>query len=175
MLFLFVFTLNVQIAFAFQDIRGEYSGTYSMVVSNCMDSSDNVTYNLDLEMNISNQDGNTFSGTATGTYKPGAVEYITLSDSIAQSGQISGDTSHTFSGTTGEGTFTGQLSGDTLSIENLGRDTYGDTCTYIRYMSATRESGNSGLVKWVYDLPRFGDRESRPAIGTDGTVYPNLA
>jgi PKD repeat protein len=40
-------------------------------------------------------------------------------------------------GTGGEGTFTGQLSGNTLSIENPGHDTFGETGTYIIYISAT--------------------------------------
>ena len=68
------------------------------------------------------------------------IEYIQLSGTINESGQISGNTTHTFLDTSGEGTFIGQLSGNTLSIENSGQDTSpGHTCTYIRYMSATRE------------------------------------
>jgi PKD repeat protein len=66
------------------------------------------------------------------------VEYIQLSGTITETGQVSGTTSHTFLGTGGEGTFTGQLSGNTLSIVNPGQDTYGDICNYTRTMSATR-------------------------------------
>ena len=103
-----------------------------------MDSSDNGTYDAILMLSIPNQTGSTFSGSATGTFDPGLVDYIQLSGTITESGQISGTTSSIFLDTGGEGTFTGQLNGNTLSIENPGHDTYGDTCTYIRYMSATR-------------------------------------
>jgi len=139
MLFLFVLAVNVGHADAVPDIRGEYSGSYTTVVSNCADSG---TYHAILAMSISTQTGNTFSGSATGTFDVDgftAIEYIQLSGTITESGQISGNTSHTFLDTGGEGTFTGQLSGNTLSIENPGHDTYGNTCTYIRSMSATRE------------------------------------
>jgi PKD repeat protein len=93
-------------------------------------------------MSFPTQTGNTFSGTATGTFDLGgltATEYIQLDGTITESGQVSGTTSHTFLGTGGEGTFTGQLNGNTLTIENPGHDTYGETCTYTRYMTATRE------------------------------------
>jgi len=135
---LLVLAFNVQPTHAVPDIRGIYTGTYTTVVSNCVDSG---TYHAVLSMTISTQTGNTFSGSATGTFDLDgltAIEYIQLSGTITESGQISGNTTHTFLGTGGEGTFTGQLSGNTLSIENPGHDTYGNTCTYIRTMSATR-------------------------------------
>lgn len=141
---LFLLAVNVLHADAVPDIRGEYSGMYTTVVSNCTDSESNGTYNATLAMSISIQSGNTFSGSATGTFNIDgftAIEYIQLSGTITESGQINGNTSHTFVDTGGEGTFTGQLSGNTLSIENSGHDTYGDMCTYKRSMSATREEG----------------------------------
>ena len=135
---LFVLAVNVGHANAVPDIRGEYSGSDTTVVSNCAESG---TYHGTLAINISTQTGDTFSGRATITSEFDAIEHIKLSGIISESGQISGSTSHTFLGTGGVGTFTGQLSGNTLSIENPGHDTYGNTCTYIRYMSATREGG----------------------------------
>ncbi len=142
--FLFLLAVNVLHADAVPDIRGEYSGTYTIIVSNCTDQGNNATYNATLAMSISAQSGNTFSGSATGTfniYGFTSIEYTQLSGTITESGQISGNTSHTFVDSGGEGTFTGQLSGNTLSIENPGHDIYGDTCTYIRSMSATRDGG----------------------------------
>ena len=141
MSFLFVLAIGVKHADAVPDIRGEYSGSYTIAVSNCMDLESNGTYYAILKMSISAQTGNTFTGTATGTFDLDgltATEYIQLSGTINDSGQISGTSSHTFLGTGGEGTFTGQLKGNTLSIENPGHDTYGDTCSYIRYMTATK-------------------------------------
>ena len=142
MSFLFVLAIGVKHADAVPDIRGEYSGSYTIEVSNCTDLESNGTYYAILKMSISAQTGNTFTGTATGTFDLDgltATEYIQLSGTINDSGQISGTSSHTFLGTGGEGTFTGQLKGNTLSIENPGHDTYGDTCTYLRSMSAARE------------------------------------
>ena len=88
---LLVFAVNFAHADAVPDIRGEYSGSYTIVVSNCSDSSDNGTYYAVLAMSISTQTGNTFSGTATGTFDPGLVDYIQLSGTITESGQISYD------------------------------------------------------------------------------------
>jgi len=153
MSFLFVLAVNVGRADAVPDIRGEYSGSYTIVVSNCAESG---TYHATLSMTISIQTGNTFSGSATGTFEVDAIEYIQLSGTITESGQISGNTSHTFLGTGGEGTFTGQLSGDTLTIENPGHDTYGSTCTYIRYMSATRGGGVTPTANFS-DNPTSGN------------------
>ena len=64
-----IFILDGQ-ARAVPDIRGKYSGTYSIVVSNCTNSSSIGTYNAVLEMKISTQNGNTFSGTATSNSSP---------------------------------------------------------------------------------------------------------
>ena len=90
----FVLAVNVGHAEVVPDICGEYSGSYTIVVSNCTDSSSNGTYIAILEMDISNQTGNAFSGTATGTfnyYGTTAIEYIQLSGTITESGQISGN------------------------------------------------------------------------------------
>ena len=146
MFLLLVLAVIAERADAVPGIRGEYSGSYTTVVSNCTASEDDGTYDAVLAMNISTQTGNNFSGSATGTFDLdgfAAKEYIQLSGTITETGQISGNTSHTFLATGGEGTFTGQLRGDTLTIENPGHDTYGDTCTYIRTMSATREGGTT--------------------------------
>jgi hypothetical protein len=142
--FLFVIAINVGQANAVPDIRGEYSGTYTSVLSNCTDSEKDGTYNnIPFSIIFSNQTGDSFSGSANGTFNIDGfneTEYIQISGTITETGQINGITSHTFMGTGGEGTFTGQLSGNTLSIENHGQDTYGETCKYVRYMSATLDT-----------------------------------
>jgi hypothetical protein len=145
----FFLAVSIATANAAPDIRGEYSGSYKTVVSNCTDSESNGTYNAILVMNISTQTGNSFSGSATGTFDLDgltAVEYIQINGTISETGQVSGTTSHTFFATGGEGTFTGQLSGYTLSIENPGLDTYGETCTYIRTISANLLPSRTKLV-----------------------------
>jgi hypothetical protein len=60
--------IRVELAEAVPDIRGEYYGSYTTVVTSCSDSASNGTYNAVLEMNIPTQSGNSFSGTATGTF-----------------------------------------------------------------------------------------------------------
>jgi hypothetical protein len=138
---IFTITINIIYAEATPDLIGEYSGSYTTVLSNCADASSDGSYNAILRMDISDQDGNTFSGSATGTFDLGgdtAIEYIQISGEITESGEVSGTTSHTFLGTGGEGTFTGQLNGRILSLENPGHDTYGETCTYIRNISAEK-------------------------------------
>ena len=169
MSFLFILAVNVGHADAVPHIRGEYSGSYTTVVSNCTDSSSNGTYYATLAMSISTQTGNTFSGSATGTFKVDgltAIEYIQLSGTITESGQISGNTSHTFLGTGGEGIFTGQLSGNTLSLENPGHDTYGETCTYIRSMSCRLSFWYSTTDRDLYRQVHW--RHYRLALGLWG-------
>lgn len=58
MLIFLIFAVNIGHADAIPDIRGEYSGPYTIVVSNCADSSSNGTYNASLAMNISTQTRN---------------------------------------------------------------------------------------------------------------------
>ncbi|MFH2049754.1 MAG: FG-GAP repeat protein [bacterium] len=128
-------------AHATPEIKGMYSGSYTIVVANCIESSDNGTYSATLNMTISEQVDNTFSGTATGTFILGNntfTENIQLIGTITETGQISGTSSHTFVDSGGEGTFTGQLTEDMLSINNPGQDTYGDSCTYERSISTIR-------------------------------------
>jgi hypothetical protein len=122
-------------------ILGEYTGSYTMDVDNCSDPEMNDMYHFSVVISIDSQDGDLFSGTAIGTTSDlgfPVSEHITLSGIIDATGEISGDTSHTFLNTGGVGTFTGQLSGDTLSIVNSGHDTFGDICTYTRSISAVR-------------------------------------
>ena len=146
---LFVFILLVSFvepgrADTVPDIRGVYTGSYTTVVSNCTDPSSNGFYKAALVIDIPNQTGNTFSGTATGTFEldgSTATENITLTGTIKTTGGITGDTSHTFLGTAGEGTFVGLLVANTLTIENPGHDTVGETCMYKRSMLATRQGG----------------------------------
>ncbi len=126
---------------SYPNIYGRYTDSYTVDVTNCRDSGDNGIYGGTLVMNINSQSGENFSGFATGilVFEAGvsAQENIELSGKIAESGAISGTTKS--SGITpGTGTFTGQLTGDTLTITNSGQDTAFDTCSYTRYMTATR-------------------------------------
>jgi hypothetical protein len=123
------------------NILGEYAGSYTIDVDNCSDPEMNGTYNFSVNISIVTQSETSFSGTAIGTnydFGTPVSEYITLSGTISATGAISGKTSHAFLATGGIGTFSGQLSGDALSIVNSGHDTYGDICTYTRNITAVR-------------------------------------
>jgi hypothetical protein len=64
------------------------------------------------------------------------VDYI--DGLIAADGMISGTSVGTFEGTSSAGTFTGQLSGNTLAIDSLSHDTAGETCTTTGTLAAIR-------------------------------------
>ena len=125
------------------DIRGTYSGSYTIEVSNCDDSSSDGMYTFSVIINITTQTECAFSGLAVGTimFEGSPVsENIILNGIITKAGRISGNTSHTFLGTAGEGVFVGQLSGNGLTVSNIGQDTSGETCTYTRSIFAIREA-----------------------------------
>jgi hypothetical protein len=68
MLVFLVIGIKTELAQAVPDARGEYYGSYTTVVTSSSDSASNGTYNAVLEINIPTQSGNSFSGTATGTF-----------------------------------------------------------------------------------------------------------
>jgi hypothetical protein len=145
-MFLLFFVSRSEPAFGVPYIVGHYTGYYTITVSGCSDPSDNGTYETtSMVIEIDDQTGNAFSGDIRGTFNNdnSLTEYITITGAINDSGQISGTTTHTFLDTGGEGTFTGQLTGNTLSIQKSGHDTYGNTCYYTRSISATRCGGCS--------------------------------
>lgn len=176
----FMVVVSSGYADAVQDVRGQYLGSYSIIVTGCTDSSSNGTYHADLVLSITTQTGNAFGGSAIGTFNIDgfvAEEYINLSGTIGNLGQLSGSTSHTFLGTGGSGLFTGQLNGDTISIQNPGKDTYGDTCSYLRNMSAIRQ-GNTAREKaniifdWLEsEFPEILSPAPQPTYESDGIYF----
>jgi len=123
------------------NMLGEYTGTYTIDVDNCLDPESNGIYEFSVTILIDYQNDNSFSGSAIGTTSflgDSLSEHLTFSGAITKTGEISGETTHTFLATGGVGTFTGKLSGNSLSIINTGHDTYGDVCTYSRNMTAVR-------------------------------------
>jgi hypothetical protein len=123
------------------NILGEYTGSYTIEVDNCLDPESNGIYDFSINISIDYQNDNSFSGTAIGTTSflgESFSENLSFSGVITKTGVISGETTHTFLDTGGVGTFSGGLSGNTLSIVNTGHDTYGDVCTYTRVITAVR-------------------------------------
>ena len=64
------------------------------------------------------------------------VDYI--DGTITNDGMVSGTMVGTFEMTNSTGTFTGQLTGNTLVIDSLSHDTAGETCTTTGSLTATR-------------------------------------
>ena len=123
------------------NLLGEYTGSYTIEVDNCLDPESNGIYDFSISISIDYQNENSFSGTAIGTTifsGESFSENLAFSGVITKTGVISGETTHTFLATGGVGTFSGTLGGNTLSIINTGHDTYGDVCTYIRNITAVR-------------------------------------
>jgi len=133
--------VTVQACTYIPNILGTYNGTYTIQVWGCEEASDNGTYSGSIVIKLTHQNGSAFNGAAVGTLNIedfSADENITYSGTITASGAVSGNSSHTFLLTEGQGTFTGQLNGNALNIVNTGSDTSGDTCSYRRNINATR-------------------------------------
>jgi hypothetical protein len=124
------------------DILGTYVGTYSNKVTGCKRKKDNGKYKFTIAMEVTGVDGPDFTGTAVGTVNLGGFslqEFISFAGRIDADGRIDGKTSHTFLGTTGKGSFTGELSDNKLTVLNKGKDKTGDTCKYTRKIKVALE------------------------------------
>ncbi len=134
-------TLNSAMPGNFPFLYGYYEGTYSMEVTGCLNPEDNDVYNFSVDLQIIHQNEGNFSGQATGTTTIGTEvfeESISFNGTVSTSGELSGNTTHSFIDSEGSGSFTGSLQGETLTISNTGSDTSGDTCSYTRNISVNR-------------------------------------
>ena len=122
-------------------LYGGFSGAYSIDVKNCLDSTDNGVFDFSVVATINFATHTNFGMTLVGTnndFGSPLVETITLTGLISDSGEISGDSTHTFVDSEGAGSFIGQLNRDIMTITNSGADTSGDICTYTRNISINR-------------------------------------
>ncbi len=89
--------------------------------------------------------GMSFSGTGTLTADIGgsSLTYnINISGTVDPGGEIDGTFTFTLLidgsfDSSGDGTFTGQVTGNTLSVDFSGQDIVGDTCTFTGSLSGT--------------------------------------
>jgi hypothetical protein len=121
------------------DIRGTYTGSGTLTQTNCPTPG---TLGILSSVNISSQTADAFNGTATLTDSFGGSTTGSISGTVTPGGQLSGIFTFTtlVFGTfhsSGDGTFTGQVSGDTLSINFIGQERVGDTCSLTGTLSAT--------------------------------------
>ncbi len=133
-------------AFTGPDIRGTYAAAGAATATSCQDPADNGTFEFSASVSIPSQAGATFSGSATLTP---VVSGNNITTNMSFSGTVTagGEVSATFTYTTlvdgvfdssGDGTFTGQVTGNTLAINFSGQDRVGDTCTVTGSLSGTR-------------------------------------
>jgi hypothetical protein len=90
---------------------------------------------------ILSQEGMTFQGTTMTELAFEGETFAGVDDldgSITVDGQISGTLDGTFEETRHTGTFTGQVSGNTLTYDFVSQDTVGETCMTTGSITATR-------------------------------------
>ena len=146
---------------------GNYtSGSITSILKNCADPGDNgsVTFSS-VSLTITSQSGTRFSGSLRSEEKIGGFSVVAvqqLTGTVAIDGSLSGTFVDTFSvdGTVesgGNGTFTGQVGSDSITLALFGQDTYGDTCSYtssttlVRLFSQTEQ--RSEMIVRLYDTP----------------------
>jgi hypothetical protein len=119
------------------DIQGIFSGTGSLTQSSCENLLNNGTLGFSAAFNFPNQIGATFSGTAILTTLS-FVTSIQLSGT-ATGGQLNGNFNFAgVSNATGNGTFTGFVAGNTITLNFSGRMSFGESCAIIASASAFR-------------------------------------
>ena len=118
----------------FPDVRGEYSGTFTMTTRGCVDPADNGTgTDVDFAFTISQQSGAEFRG---GSEPPIAVVIV---GQITRDGDVRSTWTANLPNLAWEETHIGTLTGDTWTAEFSGRYTVGDTCVYEGETTATRQ------------------------------------
>ncbi len=128
------------------DIRGTYQGSGGLTQTNCQDPTENGTFLFSSTVSITSQTGAAFSGTGTLTTDvPGAVvtTELNLSGTVTGAGNVSGSFTYRFLvngvfDSSGDGTFGGQVTGNTLAVNFTGQARVGDTCRFTGSLSGTR-------------------------------------
>lgn len=129
------------------DLLGTYTGSGTQTWWNCIDSISNGTYQTSVVLIIDKQNGNNFSGTAIETasrYGLTGKNYATLSGIVDSQSHFSGVVSsslyiESIFDSSAEGTFSGKLAGNILTVQALGKDIVGDTCSGTATWNLERE------------------------------------
>jgi hypothetical protein len=118
-------------------ILGIYTGSANITQANCTSPGNNVTASFGVTINVGNQNGASFSG--SGTLTGTSTISLNFSGSATNEGQVAGTFAFTTTaGFSGNGSFTGLLSGNTLTINLSGKISSGETCTLTGSPSITR-------------------------------------
>jgi hypothetical protein len=119
----------------FPDVRGVYRGTSTQTNSGCLDPANNGTStDSNATVNISSQSGANFSGTAQGA----AGNTVNITGQVTTDGGSSGTVTFASGGLAFQGTFTGTLTGNTLTVNSSGQFTAGEMCVFQLQFTGTR-------------------------------------
>lgn len=127
------------------DITGTYTGPGLIVASNCSNESDNGPGNYSAVVNISQQSGNKFSSDLIFRSPYYGYEVaIDLAGTVTAGGKLNGGVEYQVFRqgapvSRGNGTFTGEVIDDVLSLKANVQDTIGDTCTAGVTVTARRQ------------------------------------
>jgi hypothetical protein len=127
------------------DVRGTYSGSLDVTTTQCTDPDDNDSFIMSGSVTIDMQVGTEFEGSGIFTVRRFGIPFtltVPLVGDVMSNGTVDGSYTETFVGqngfsSSGFGTFTGSLSGNTLMIQLVGQDTdqFGVTCQVLAMFS----------------------------------------
>ncbi len=126
------------------DILGTYVGSGTSTAMNCQDPAGNGTFPFSGSFSISDQVGGTFIGSATLMPLIGNdTTDVSFSGTVTANGQLTGTYTYVTMrdgvfDSSGDGTFTGQVTGNTLTLNFSAQDQVGDTCTFTGSFSGSR-------------------------------------
>jgi hypothetical protein len=151
------------------DVRGVYNGTGTTTLTGCQDPADNITVPGNVTNTVSSQTGASLSGTLLITASfPGVLFLQTapFTGTVASDGSVNGTFTYTttvngFFDSSGTGTFSGTLVGNTLTGSANTQDTVGDTCQAAVSLTATRSGPvpppvPTGIITGMGDLDGNG-------------------
>lgn len=151
-----VFGLLVGLGLPFADahsqtvpnVVGTYTGSGSITQTGCQDPSWNGTFSpINFSITLGPQNGSSFTGSGVATALISGYnirEDVTItSGTVTPAGALSGSYNFTFYvngsfDSSGTGTFTGSLVGNTISLNTQWQDTVGDTCAGAESFTVTR-------------------------------------
>ena len=133
-------------ALSVPDAQGVYSGTASATLTGCQDPADNTTLPGNVTNTISSQTGASLSGSFLLTVSfPGVsiVQTAPFTGTVGPDGSVNGSFTYTTTvnggfDSSGIGTFSGTLAGNTITGLGTTQDTVGDTCQAAVSLTATR-------------------------------------
>jgi hypothetical protein len=115
---------------------GNYIGSSSVTLSNCQNAANNGVDNFSSVVKIDIQNGSILTGTGTFT-GPDTVN-LNISGTATAGADAMGSFAFTQPGASGSGTFTGLLTGNTLTLNFAGQFTSGEKCVVNGSLSGNR-------------------------------------